>query len=438
MFDAKKLLDQLIAGGSQQHSQSAAGGAGGGLGDLLGQLAGAMQGGQKSGGSGGGLAGGGLAGGLGDLLGKLAGGQSGGQAAGQSGGAQAGSGSELGGIGDLLRQFTGGTDTGAGQGAGSGAAAQSDSDGGLGAGLGAGLGDLLGKLQSQAGQSGQEAGQAGQEAGQGGQSADAGGSGSGGGTGSSGNITDVLGQILGQATSGVKEGAGRISDATGAGDALKNITGGRSGDELLAQLKDLIANNKLGAGAVAGGLGALVLGTQTGRGLAASAAKLGGLAMIGGLAYKAYQNYQAGRPLINTAETDTEAAPDGSGFEAQAVSNDAATVYIRAMIAAAAADGRIDDAEQQKIIGSLGEAGLDEGAQQFLRREFANPASVEDLADGVSTSEERVQVFTAARMAIDFDNVEEQQFLMSLAGALDLAPELVQHIDAAARASAAA
>ena len=59
---------------------------------------------------------------------------------------------------------------------------------------------------------------------------------------------------MGQATQGVKEGATRIGDATGARDAVTNATGGRSPDEMIAQVKDLIANNQLGAGAVLGGL----------------------------------------------------------------------------------------------------------------------------------------------------------------------------------------
>ena len=137
----------------------------------------------------------------------------------------------------------------------------------------------------------------------------------------------------GPGDAGVREGAGRIDDATGASgharDAIGQMTG-RSPDELIAQLKELIANNKLGAGAALGGLGALILGTGAGRSLAASAAKLGGLALISGLAYKAYQNYQQGQPPLGGAAARRQqallAAPEGSGFEPAAVSNDQATL----------------------------------------------------------------------------------------------------------------
>ncbi|MEZ5857202.1 MAG: DUF533 domain-containing protein [Hyphomicrobiaceae bacterium] len=258
--------------------------------------------------------------------------------------------------------------------------------------------------------------------------------------GQGGGLMDILGQVLGQATQGVKEGAGRIDDATGASGHMRDALGkatGKNPDELLEQLKELVRNNQLGAGAVAGGLGGVLLGTRAGRSLATSALKLGGLALIGGLAYKALQNYQQGRPLVGGQAPATNAlieAPRGSGFEAEAVTHDSALLYIRAMIAAAAADGRIDAAEQQKMLGSLHQAGLDQGAEEFLANELNNPATVADLVSAVQSEAEAVQVFTAARVAIDLDTQEEHDFLVSLAQGLGLDGNLVAHIDAEARA----
>jgi uncharacterized membrane protein YebE (DUF533 family) len=205
---------------------------------------------------------------------------------------------------------------------------------------------------------------------------------------------------------------------------------------MLAQLKELIAKNQLGTGAALGGLGALVLGTGTGRALAGSAIKLGGLALIGGLAYKAYQNYQQGQPVPTGGQPQRQAllaAPEGSGFEPAAVSNDHATLLIRAMIAAAAADGRIDAQEQKKILGGLQQAGLAGAAQQFLAREVNNPATVDDLAAAVSSQEEAVQVYTAARVAVDPDMEKEHAFLVALAERLGIDDNLAAHIDATAR-----
>ena len=264
------------------------------------------------------------------------------------------------------------------------------------------------------------------------------------GQGSQGSVLDVLKQVLGQATSGVREGAGRLDEMTGASGRARDAIGqatGQSPDELIAKLRELVASNQLGAGAALGGLGALILGTGTGRSLAASAVKLGGLALIGGLAYKAYQNYQQGQPPLTgrraPAQQALAAAPEGSGFEAGAITNETATRYIRAMIAAAAADGRIDAQEQDKILGGLKQAGLEQAARAFLTREINNPATVEDLAAGISSQQEAVQVYTAARIAIGLDTEEEHAFLEELAGALDLDANLVDQVDAAARGTAA-
>ncbi len=264
--------------------------------------------------------------------------------------------------------------------------------------------------------------------------------------GGGGALLETLRQVLGQATSGVREGAGRLDEMTGASGRARDAFGqatGQSPDELIAKLRELLASNRLGAGAALGGLGALILGTGAGRSLAGSAIKLGGLALIGGLAYKAYQNYQQGLPPIGGARPGPPpaqqliAAPRGSGFEADAVTHDAAVLYIRAMIAAAAADGRIDATERQKIMGGLQQAGLDAEAQQFLEGEINKPATIEELAEAVSSELDAVQVYTAARIAIDVDTGAEHAFLAQLAEALEIDPTLAAQVDAAARSAAA-
>jgi uncharacterized membrane protein YebE (DUF533 family) len=202
----------------------------------------------------------------------------------------------------------------------------------------------------------------------------------------------------------------------------------------LAKLRELVRDSPFATGAAAGGLGGLVLGTNAGRSIAAGAVKLGALAMIGGLAYKAVQNYQAGRPLITGASTPVT-APAGSGFEPAAVTNDAAIHYIQAMIAAAAADGRIDPAEHDKIVGSLRQAGLDSEAEAFLAKELNSPQSVRELAASVRSPQEAIQLYTAARIAVAVDSPAEKQFLGALAAALGIDPKLAAHVDATAQAA---
>ena len=393
-FDARSLLEALM---KSQAPQPPAQAAGGGLGDLLGQLMKGAQG----GGAGSAAAQGGM-GGLGDLLGKMMQG-GGGQAQTQQASNNPAGG--MGGLEDMLRKMMPQGGQGGGQ-----APAQGAPAGGMG-----GLGDILGKIGGGGG-----------------------GAGAGGATGGP-NIADILGQIFGQATQGVKEVGGRVEQATGigskSGEAFGQATG-QSPDDLMTQLKDLISKHQMGAGVAAGGLGAAVLGTRAGRSLASSAVKVGALALIGGLAYKAYENYSQGRPLISpgpSALVDAP-APAGTGFEPQTITNDSALLYIRAMIAAAAADGRIDETEQQKILGGLKQAGVEQGAHDFLMQEINNPASIDELAAACKTGEEAVQVFTAARIAVDLDNQAENAFLVALASKLGIDGKLAQHIDAAAAA----
>lgn len=390
MFDAKSLLEALMKGaqGAPQAQPQGQGGGLGGLADILGQVL------QQGGGARppsaqapqGGLGGGGLF----DILGELQ--------------------KQMGGAGAT------------GQAPQAAPPAQ-----GAGGGFG-GLGDLLKQVQDQIGKAGQPAAP-GAPSGQ--QSAGGGG------------LFDVLGQVLGQATSGVKEGAGRINDATGLSDRAREAIGqatGKSPEELMAQVQEWLRNNPGVAAAGAGGLGAILLGTRAGRGMVGSAAKLGALALIGGLAYKAYQNYQNGQPPHSTSDPKrllTEAAPSGTGFEPAAISNDTALLYIRAMIAAAAADGRIDANEQKQILGGLEQAGIAAEAQAFLAQEIENPASTDDLASAVATPEQAVQVYTAARLAIEPDTNAENAFLEELAERLGIDANLAAHIDATAQAAAA-
>ena len=395
MFDARSLLESLARGaqpassqqgaGQQGAGQQGAGGGLGGLGDILGQIL-QGRGGQAAGHPQSADAGGG---GLADILGQLQRGLT------QQGGATHAPGG--GGLGDILGQLQAKL--------GQASSNNANEAPGAGAGAGGGIGDILAQIQSKLGSAGAGAG--------------------------GGGLADILGQVLSQATHGVKEGAGRLDQATGASEALGKATGQNPSD-ILARLQEMARANPMAAGTAAAGLGGVMLGTHTGRAMAASVAKIGALALIGGLAYKAFQNYQGGKPLI-TAGTPLESAPAGSGFEAAAVTNEAATLYIRAMIAAAAADGRIDDAEQARIIGSLKQAGLDDGAEEFLANELNNPATVEDLAGSISTPEEAIQLYTAARIAIDPDERGEQQFLAALGAALGIDAKLAQHIEASAR-----
>lgn len=251
-----------------------------------------------------------------------------------------------------------------------------------------------------------------------------------------GGLAGMAGQILTQASQGVGDAARQTGVQQKAGDVMGQVTGGRSAQDVLAQAKAMFDKNPAMATAVLGGLGALVFGSSTGRAVVGSAAKLGGMALIGGLAYKAYQNYQSGKPMLDIGSSpELLPAPRGTGFEAEAATEATALLFIRAMIAAAAADGAIDAEERTTILGGLREAGFDQEANEWLEQEMASPASIETLVAGADSPELAAQIYTAARIAINPDTAGEKNFLAALSAELGLDAELVANIDAAASAA---
>jgi uncharacterized membrane protein YebE (DUF533 family) len=134
-------------------------------------------------------------------------------------------------------------------------------------------------------------------------------------------------------------------------------------------------------------------------------------------------------------ELEALGIPEASGFHPVSQTEDDALLYLRAMVAAAAADGQIDAAERARIAQGMRQAGIDEEATRWLESELAAPADVEELAAGVGTPEKAAQVYTAARLAIDPDSIQERTFLTNLAQALDLDQRLRDQIDATAAAA---
>ncbi|WP_026620706.1 uncharacterized membrane protein YebE (DUF533 family) [Ensifer sp. WSM1721] len=202
------------------------------------------------------------------------------------------------------------------------------------------------------------------------------------------------------------------------------------------QVTKLAKDNPLATGAIT----AVLLGTKSGRKLAGNAAVLGGLAAIAGLGYQAYKNYQAGQaPAAEPASkplAELPPPPANSGFTApHALSEDFALVLVRAMIAAARADGHIDEAERRHIMDKLSVSGLSADAAAFLEAELSNPIDLDAIVAAAKTEEERVELYTASRLAIEPESRAERGYLDLLAGRLGLADALVDHIEATVSAA---
>jgi uncharacterized membrane protein YebE (DUF533 family) len=145
------------------------------------------------------------------------------------------------------------------------------------------------------------------------------------------------------------------------------------------------------------------------RGGVAAGAALGGLALIGGLAFRAL--------------------PETGGPDFTAVGEDEARLMLRAMVAATTADGMIDAAERKRLDAAVAEAGIDADGRSWLERELASPAEIDEIAERVADPEAAARIYAAARLAIDPDTLQERQFLKMLAEALDLPAEASDRVE---------
>ena len=95
------------------------------------------------------------------------------------------------------------------------------------------------------------------------------------------------------------------------------------------------------------------------------------------------------------------------------------------MINAAKADNQIDEAEQEKIIGKLGDVSQEEA--DFVRNEFRVPLDVDEFARRIPRGMEQ-QIYAVSLMAIDLDTNKEAQYLDQLARGLNINPQMANQI----------
>jgi len=206
-------------------------------------------------------------------------------------------------------------------------------------------------------------------------------------------------------------------------------------------LDQLVGSGAAGgfAGGLAGGALANALSGKKARKAAGSALQLGGMALVGGLAYKAWQNYQQGSGA--GASPGFTAPPAGSAF--LPASNDTADVsalsllLARAMIAAAKADGQIDAQESQMILNQINSLDMPAEDKAFLFEEYGRPLDVPGLTAAVDSPEHATEVYAASVMMVDPPSPPEQIYLDTLARELGLAAGLAGEIHATVHANRA-
>lgn len=191
--------------------------------------------------------------------------------------------------------------------------------------------------------------------------------------------------------------------------SLQRSTGG-----FAEKASDFLRSDQAGgmSGAQIGGIGAAA-GALLGGGLG-GAAKGGAMAILGTLALGALRSAQADGAA-------TAGTPEISGGEIeQLVGPDAEKLALRAMISAAKADGQIDQAEMEKIIGKLGTDQVSAADKEFVMSEMRAPIDVAGLAAQARSPAQAAEVYAASLLAIEADTAAEQNYLRQLAAALNL------------------
>ena len=191
----------------------------------------------------------------------------------------------------------------------------------------------------------------------------------------------------------------------------------------------------LARAAASAGFGGLILGTKGGRRAAGTSAKMAGVAVIGGLAYKAFKDWQAKKqaegapePHITTSRRDHGSKvpvflPEDDGAQ-EALSR----TLVRAMLAAAKADGHIDARERKRINGELARMELDKDDAAFVMAELEAPHDLDDVVASAKTPEQAMEIYAATLVAIGQESDAARGYLAMLAERLELDPDLIAQL----------
>ena len=225
------------------------------------------------------------------------------------------------------------------------------------------------------------------------------------------NTRGLLDQLLKSGQDLLQNKAGGSGNKPAAG-GLGGLLGGSSAGGLGGLLSGA------GGGALAAGAMGLLLGNKKVRKAGGKVALYGGLAALGVLAYKAYGNYNAQKGSAPQREPQTldRLPPAQAEQHSQAI--------LKALVAAAKADGHIDDRERQLIEGEFTKLDNDQELQHWLHAELNKPLDPTDVARAASTPEMAAEMYIASVMLVDEESFMEKSYLDELARQLKLEPGL--------------
>jgi uncharacterized membrane protein YebE (DUF533 family) len=183
-----------------------------------------------------------------------------------------------------------------------------------------------------------------------------------------------------------------------------------------------------------------------------SLGKKAGLAALAYLAYKAWNDSgnapQPSTPAAPPPEKTGASGPFGALFDALGVfqpkaegaeaaapaalpgMDDAqALLLIRAMIAAANADGQITPDERSRILQHLDKAGAGQEERRIVEQEIQSPRPLEDIIREVRDQDTAEQVYLASEIALKGGSATEQRYLDFLASRLNIPDQRRKELD---------
>ena len=236
------------------------------------------------------------------------------------------------------------------------------------------------------------------------------------------NTTDLLNQLLKAGTGLVQNKGG--SAPTGSWQQSPNPQT-PADNSLLGGLAGLLSGK--GGAALAGGVVGLLLGSKQGRKMGGTVLTYGGLAALGAMAYKAYGDWQTKNNAATTAGPQTiDRVP-----VAQAEQHSRAILI--ALIAAAKADGHVDERERQLIDGEINKLTQDHDLVAWFELELKKPLDPTAIAGVATTPEIAAEMYLASILAVDEENFMERAYLQELAKQLRLEPALQAELNTQAK-----
>lgn len=179
------------------------------------------------------------------------------------------------------------------------------------------------------------------------------------------------------------------------------------------------------AGAGGGAAISLLLGSKKARKMGGKAITYGGLAALGVVAWKAWQNYQQNQtgaaPQAQPIQTVDRLPAPQAEHHSQAI--------LRALIAAAKADGHIDQRERELIDNEIARLSNDQSLLQWFDRELQKPLDPAEVAGAADSPELAAEMFLASLLMVDQQSYMERAYLDELARQLRLPAELRSELE---------